>query len=211
MNKKERIKELADKFKKSWKDPGKKAGIKLLGYLIFFLIFILLAAISSSINSMNNTTSNQTTTTTTQVKEDKYIDKQKDLLKSKYTINYVINANGLEYKINGTINESVVEGYLESNDNIKKIILKENNLYEIKNEEEILLELDVNKNLISTDFIINLIKQNSALIEDKDFFEKYTYDIKELNIKIIVELDDENINQIYISENSDTYELNFDK
>lgn len=211
MNKKERIKELANKFKEAWKDPGKKAGIKLLGYLIFFLIFILLAAISSSINSMNNTTSNQTTTTTTQVKEDKYIDKQKDLLKSKYTINYVINANGLEYKINGTINEGVVEGYLESNDNIKKIILKENNLYEIKNEEEILLELDVNKNLISVDYIISLIKQNSALIEDKDFFEKYTYDIKDLNIKVIVELDDENINQIYISENSDTYELNFDK
>ena len=169
-NKKEQLKELYSKFKIAWADPRKKAGIKLLGYLIFFIILLLFASITSH---MNKYTSSNTKTTTTTTVQDKYNDKQKKLLTNKYSINYVININNIEYKINGTIENNIVNGYLETPIGIKKIVFKENNFYEINNEQEILLENELNKNLIDLEYIINLIKQNSAIISDKE--DKKTY------------------------------------
>lgn len=210
MNKHEKFKEFYEKLKEDWKNPRKKAGIKLLGYLIFFLIFILLGLISGGINSVNKKDNSHTTTTKTNIKEDKYKKKQEDLLTNKYAINYVININNIEYKINGTINNNYVEGYLEFEEDIKKIVIKEGNIFEIKNNEEILLELDIYKNLIDLKYIINLIKQNSALIEDNSISKKYTYNIND-NIKIIVETDEDIITKINISEESNVYSLSFDK
>ena len=141
-NKKEQIKELYSKFKIAWADPRKKAGIKLLGYLIFFIILLLFASITSH---MNKYTSSNTKTTTTTTVQDKYNDKQKKLLTNKYSINYVININNIEYKINGNIENNIINGYFETPNGIKNIIFKENNLYEINNEQETLLETEINK------------------------------------------------------------------
>lgn len=206
-NKKEQIKELYSKFKTAWSDPRKRAGIKLLGYLFFFIILFLFAAITSNINKYK-TTASQTTTTTITI--DKYNEKQKSLLTNKYSINYVININNIEYKINGTIENNIVNGYLETPIGIKKIVFKENNLYEINNEQEILLESELNKNLIDLEYIINLIKQNSAIISDKEDKKTYNYNIDNLGLNIIVTTNEENITQINITEATNTYILNFD-
>lgn len=206
-SKKEQIKELYSKFKVAWSDPRKRAGIKLLGYLLFFIILFLFAAITSNMNKYKTTTS-QTTTTTITI--DKYNEKQKSLLTNKYSINYVININNIEYKINGTIENNIVNGYLETPIGIKKIVFKENNLYEINNEQEILLESELNKNLIDLEYIINLIKQNSAIISDKEDKKTYNYNIDNLGLNIIVTTNEENITQINITEATNTYILNFD-
>ena len=56
-NKKDsKIKSFYNSLKEAWKDPRKKAGIKLLSYLIFFLILFLLAFITNQINKTNNNT-----------------------------------------------------------------------------------------------------------------------------------------------------------
>lgn len=206
-NKKEQIKELYSKFKTAWSDPRKRAGIKLLGYLFFFIILFLFAAITSNMNKYKTTTS-QTTKTTITI--DKYNEKQKSILTNKYSINYVININNIEYKINGTIENNIVNGYLETPTGIKKIVFKENNLYEINNEQEILLENELNKNLIDLEYIINLIKQNSAIISDKEDTKTYNYNIDNLGLNIIVTTNEENITQINITEATNTYILNFD-
>lgn len=206
-NKKEQVKEIYSKFKTAWADPRKKAGIKLLGYLIFFVILLLFAAITSNMNKYKTTTDKTTTTTSA---PDKYNDKQKDLLTNKYSINYVINMNNIEYKINGTIENNIVNGYFETPIGIKKIVFKENNLYEINNEQETLLESELNKNLIDLEYIINLIKQNSAIISDKEDTKTYTYKINDLGLNIIVTTNEENIIQINIAETTSTYILNFD-
>lgn len=206
-SKKEQIKELYSKFKIAWGDSRKRAGIKLLGYLFFFIILFLFAAITSNINKYKTTTS-QTTTTTITI--DKYNEKQKSLLTNKYSINYVININNIEYKINGTIENNIVNGYLEAPIGIKKIVFKENNLYEINNEQEILLESELNKNLIDLEYITNLIKQNSAIISDKEDKKTYNYNIDNLGLNIIVTTNEENITQINITEATNTYILNFD-
>lgn len=204
-NKKEQIKKIYSNIKTSWANPRKKAGIKLLGYLIFFIILFLFAAIASNINKYKTTTNKVTTTTTL---TDKYIDKQKSLLTNKYNINYIINVNNIEYKINGTINSNILNGYLETPTDIKKILFKDNNLYEINNQEEILLESELNNNLININYIINLIKQNSAIISDNKETKTYTYNIDNLNI--VVTTNEENIIKININELTNTYTLNFD-
>ena len=206
-NKKEQLKELYSKFKTAWADPRKKAGIKLLGYLIFFIILLLFASITSHMNKYTNSNTNPTTTTNIQ---DKYNDKQKKLLTNKYSINYVININNIEYKINGNIENNIINGYFETPNGIKKIIFKENNLYEINNEQEILLETEINKNLIDLEYILNLIKQNSAIISDKEDTKTYTYNIDTIGLNIIVATTEENISQINITETTNTYTLNFD-
>ena len=206
-NKKEQLKELYSKFKSAWADPRKKAGIKLLGYLIFFIILLLFASITSH---MNKYTSSNTKTTTTTTVQDKYNDKQKKLLTNKYSINYVININNIEYKINGNIENNIINGYFETPNGIKKIVFKENNLYEVNNEQEILLETEINKNLIDLEYILNLIKQNSAIISDKEETKTYTYNIDNLGLNIIVTTNEENISQINIKESINTYILNFD-
>ncbi len=206
-NKKEQLKELYSKFKTAWADPRKKAGIKLLGYLIFFIILLLFASITSHMNKYTNSNTNPTTTTNIQ---DKYNDKQKKLLTNKYSINYVININNIEYKINGNIENNIINGYFETPNGIKKIIFKENNLYEINNEQEILLETEINKNLIDLEYILNLIKQNSAIISDKEDTKTYTYNIDNIGLNIIVATTEENISQINITETTNTYTLNFD-
>lgn len=206
-SKKEQIKELYSKLKTAWSDPRKRAGIKLLGYLFFFIILFLFAAIASNMNKYKTTTS-QTTTTTITI--DKYNEKQKSLLTNKYSINYVININNIEYKINGTLENNIVNGYLETPIGIKKIVFKEKNLYEINNEQEILLESELNKNLIDLEYITNLIKQNSAIISDKEDTKTYNYNIDNLGLNIIVTTNEENITQINITETTNTYILNFD-
>ncbi len=206
-NKKEQLKELYSKFKIAWADPRKKAGIKLLGYLIFFIILLLFASITSH---MNKYTSSNTKTTTTTTVQDKYNDKQKKLLTNKYSINYVININNIEYKINDNIENNIINGYFETPNGIKKIVFKENNLYEVNNEQEILLESEINKNLIVLEYILNLIKQNSAIISDKEETKTYTYNIDNLGLNIIVNTNDENITQINIKESINAYILNFD-
>jgi len=205
-----KFKEYKEKFKETWANPQKKAGIKLMGYLLFFVVLFLLSAITSAINPPEKSSYNNKTTTTT-VKIDKYNEKQNELLSEKFNINYVIKINNKEYKKNGNINNNIIEGYLENGSNIKKIVFKDNNFYEIINEEEKILEIDINKDLINVKHIINLIKHSNVIKEDNGVTKKYNYDLNELNLTIIVETNEELITKIEITNDNNIYELNFDK
>jgi len=212
MNKKEnnidKLKELYSKYKEAKKDPRKRAGIKLLGYFIFFFILMLIASITSHMNNYESD-NNVTTTTTKPVLTDKYKDKQKDLLTNKYYINYVININSNDYKISGSLENNILSGYLKSSEGIKEIVIKDNNIYEIVNDVENILETEFNKEFVSLNYIINLIKQNSAIISDSDNIKTYTYDIKDI-AKFIVTTNEEMITEIKIEKDDSNYLLSFD-
>lgn len=210
-NKWGKIKVLYNKYKEAKKDPRKRAGLKLLGYFLFFLIFFLIAGISSNITKTQNKIYS-TTTTTTKV-YDKYIDKQNNLLENKYNISYLVKYNNIEYKINGILENGVINGYIEAADNIKKITIKNSNIYEINNETEIEINYDFNINYLDVEYIINQIKQTSALIEEKDGIKSYLYEIEKDNIKtnIYVKTSDTNILEIEIKDLENNYLLKFDK
>ena len=144
-----KVKELYNKYKEAKKDPRKRAGMKLLGYFIFFFIILLIAGISNNIKETNLNNVNKTTTTTTTKVVDKYVEKQNKLLINKYNVNYSIKYNDIEYKISGTIENNIVNGYLEEKSGIKKITIKENELYEISNDSETLLNVNFNKEYIN--------------------------------------------------------------
>ena len=202
------IKESYNKYKEMKKDPRKKAGLKLLGYLIFFIVLILLSIISNGLNK-NSVFTNNTTTTTSKVIVDKYVEKQNKLMEDKYFINYEITHNNINYKINGTIENNIVDGYLESIDVIKKIVIKNNNIFVIENGIESNLEVLFEVNYLNIENLINLVKQNSAFIQEKEDVKIYLYEIE--NKKIYITSGKEDIITIKIEDDLNVYILNFDK
>ena len=196
------------KFKEAWADPRKKAGIKLLGYLIFFIILFTIAGINSRTNNKDVTINNNE-----QTQADKYSDKQKDLINNKYTVNYVLKVGDTEYRVNGVLDSGAVTGYIEYSDTIKKIIINKGTIYEVKNDENTILETTINSSLLDLDYILDLIKKNQAIISVKDSGKEYSYRIATdelLNIKVLT--NDSIINRITIQTNEETeemYELNF--
>ena len=207
-----KLKTFYKNFKSAWAIPQKRAGIKLLAYFIFFIIFFLIAGIVNRISDTSKIYNENTTTTTKILKEDKYKDKQDKLINNKHNVNIVINVNNIEYKINGILENNLINGYLESNDTIKKVLIENNTLYEIKNNENIKLDLDINYNLLNIDYIIDLIKNTKTIIERNENSIIYYYTIQidgyDNNIKIYTNEND--IYRIDIFNDSSKYELNFD-
>jgi len=202
-----KFKELYNKYKEAKKDPIKKAGMKLLGYLIFFLILILVANITNEIEK-NNKPKTTTTTTTTKI-IDSYVEKQNDLLTKKYNVNYEIKYNEKEYKINGTIENNILKGYLEFDNNIDKIVLKNGLIYELNNDIENTLEVEFDIKNLNLKDIINTVKQSSAFIKEKDNIKTYLYELD--TKKIYIESIKEQIVSIKIEEENNIYTMNFDK
>lgn len=204
-NEKEKLnkfKELYNNYKEAKKDPVKKAGMKLLGYFIFFLILVLVANISSEFDKKNTQTTTKTTTTKI---IDSYVEKQKDLLTNKYNINYEIKCNDIIYKINGTLENNIINGYLEKESVIKKIIIKNNVIY----ENDIVLETEFKVDNLNLNNIINTIKQTSAFIKEKDNVKTYLYELDAK--KIYIECNEEQIVSIKVEEDNNVYTMNFDK
>ena len=86
-------------------------------------------------------------------------------------------------------------------------------MYEIVDSNEVLLESVINVNLFDFNNLFNNLKNNNALIENKNNNKDYTYQINDngriLNVKIYT-----NENSIYKVEyliDSDEYVIDFDK
>lgn len=210
-NKKDsKIKSFYNYLKEAWKDPRKKAGIKLLSYLIFFIILFLLAFITNQINKTNNNINKEQDKTTKVT--DTYINKLNSLLTDKYNIEYTLNNEEKVLKIDGVLNDNQINGYLEYNNTIKKIIIKDNNVYEIVNDVENIINLDYDISLLNLNDLITLLKSNSPIKEVKDNIGKYTYNViyKDISLNIVVSMEDY-IKEIDITNETLKYNLIFDK
>lgn len=204
------IKSFYNSLKEAWKDPRKKAGIKLLSYFIFFIILFLLAFITNQINKTNNNINKEPDKTTKVT--DTYINKLNSLLTNKYNIEYTLNNEEKVLKINGVLNNNQINGYLEYDNTIKKIVIKENNIYEIVNDVENIINLDYDISLLNLNNLITLLKSNSPIKEVKDNISKYTYNVtyKDLSLNIVVSME-EYIKKIDITNETLKYYLIFDK
>ncbi len=210
-NKKDsKIKSFYNSLKEAWKDPRKKAGIKLLSYFIFFIILFLLAFITNQINKTNNNINKEPDKTTKVT--DTYINKLNSLLTDKYNIEYTLNNEEKVLKIDGVLNNNQINGYLEYDNTIKKIVIKDNNIYEIVNDVENIINLDYDISLLNLNNLITLLKSNSPIKEVKDNISKYTYNViyKDISLNIIVSMEDY-IKEIDITNETLKYYLIFDK
>ena len=206
-----KFKEYLQKFKEAWAIPQKRAGIKLLSYLVFFIIFFIIVAVVNNVDSFNYKKKNTKDNETLIIK--KYKEKQTKLITDKQNINYKINIGDTEYSINGVLENNIVNGYLETVDLIKKIIIDNNKIYELKNGEQIELKTDIDLNLIDINNIINEIKEGTFIKNQEDNMINYFYTInmneKEVTIKIYT--NEDSIYKIEINTETDKYTLNFDK
>lgn len=210
-NKKDsKIKNFYNSLKEAWKDPRKKAGIKLLSYFIFFIILFLLAFITNQINKTNNNINKEQDKTTKVV--DTYINKLNSLLTDKYNIEYTLNNEEKILKIDGILNNNQINGYLEYDNTIKKIVIKDNNIYEIVNDVENIINLDYDISFLNLNDLITLLKSNSPIKEVKDNISKYTYNViyKDISLNIVVSMEDY-IKEIDITNETLKYNLIFDK
>lgn len=212
-NKSNKFKDFIRWFKESWAIPRKRAGLKLLGYLLFFIIFFIIAGIGSR-NDYNNIQNNLSTTTTTTTTEDTeaYFYKQKLLLENKHYVNYEITIGEESYKINGSLEDAVLDGYLETNEGIKKIKLENSILYEVGEVENTVLETNINLYFIDIQNIISKIRSSRAYIEKKEDAKTYTYNLSINNISCVFKVytNENNIYKIEINSDNYSYNLNFD-
>lgn len=215
-NKKEeknnKYKELYLKFKEAWKVPRKRAGIKLLGYLIFFFIFAIMVRVTSSIE-LSDVDKNTTKKEVIKENLESFREKQNNLLDNNHNINYEINIGDLVYKINGDLKEQIIEGYLESNEGIKKVILKDNLLYDVTTGVDVVVDLGIEMSKLDINYLVNIMKTNDAYIENKDNIKTYQYaiNINDNENTMVVYTNEKNIEKIVITDLSSEYILIFDK
>ena len=170
--------------------PGFKIIIKLGIYFIFILVFLLVISIAN--HGKNDEIVDKSTTTKVEENLSKnYKDYISDLSNIKKE---VVSIN--EYKLNLDIGENIT-GYLETNDTIKKIIIKDNQLYEIINNEEI-LNSEFNDIDLTYLNVLNvqkyLLNSKSVKIEENNLIT-YKYD----NLEVII--NNEKIEKIKINDN----------
>lgn len=215
-NKKEeknnKYKELYLKFKEAWKVPRKRAGIKLLGYLIFFFIFAIMVRVTSSIE-LSDVDKNTTKKEVIKENLESFREKQNSLLDNNHNINYEINIGDLVYKINGDLKDHIIEGYLESNEGIKKVILKDNLLYDVTTGVDVVVDLGIEMSKLDINYLVNIMKTNDAYIEETDNIKTYQYaiNINDNENTMVVYTNEKNIEKIVITDLSSEYILIFDK
>lgn len=203
-----KLKDYYKKFKELWKIPRYKAIIKLALYGIMFLMIIIMANLYSDTNNYNNEEE--------QTKSYAEIIKVHDL--ENVEINYNLKINNYIYKLEGKIENNILSGYLDNNTEIKKIIIKENTIYEIKKNEEIVNEEInniINAKLIIPKNIIDIVKNSSVYINKGSEETTYTFEITDNNIKyeVVITIIEEKITNIEVSNEEIEYNMlvNFDK
>lgn len=207
MKKKIKFKEYYKKLKELWEIPKYRALIKLSLYGIMFIFIIVLANVYQETNKMDETE---------QTKSYTEIINALDL--TNCDIKYKINTSINNYTLEGKIENNILSGYLDNNTEIKKIIIKENTIYEIKNNEELVNEEInniINAKLIIPKNIIDIVKNSSAYINKGSEETTYTFEITDNNIKyeVVITIIEEKITNIEVSNEEIEYNMlvNFDK
>lgn len=148
--------------------PGLRIVLKLGFYIIFIIIFVLVIMISNY-SKKNDEVEKSTTTTKEVVESKKYRDMISDLSNTKKEL-VIIN----DIKINLDISANIT-GYLEMNDTIKKVIFKDNKLYEIIDGNEVLNETLTDPSFIDINNVVTYLFNNKSirLVEENDTLYKY--------------------------------------
>jgi len=199
-------------LKEMWKDPQKKAIIKLGLWFFFFafvFLFLTVASLFNHNNSKNNDTSdNNKKTEVVEANIPKMLEK---LIDSDYGFEIkIINQNIIE-NISGTVKSKITTGYYENNNNILKFSYHDQNYYQIIDNNEVLnnelLNEEYRKN-IDLHSILEIIKNYEMTNETLKENNEYIYNISD-NYVIKISPNQNNIDKINITNNDVSYEMKF--
>lgn len=199
-------------LKEMWKDPQKKAIIKL-GLWFFFFAFVFLFLTVASLFNHNNSKNNDTSDNNkkTEVVEANITKMLEKLIDSDYGFEIkIINQNIIE-NISGTVKSKITTGYYENNNNLLKFSYHDQNYYQIIDNNEVLnnelLNEDYRKN-IDLPSILEIIKNYEMTNETLKENNEYIYNISD-NYVIKISTNQNNIDKINIINNDVSYEMKF--
>lgn len=166
-NNEEKMENFLDVLIRNYKTvPGVKIVLKLALYFIFIIIFVIVISVSNYSKKDNN---NTLTTTTTETISKNYYDIINNLSLSKKEI-VIIG----DIKLNLDIDETI-SGYEEQSSEIKKVIIKDNKIYEINNGIETLSNLIDDASYLNPTELIKYLLNNKSIKTTENNNNIYKY------------------------------------
>jgi len=190
--------------------PGFDSLYKLILWFIFIFLLLILFAIFGRTD--NNNQQQQTTTVPANAISYKSLLDERMKDGSSYTINIKDNDN--KYKLDGTIKGDTIEGVLESVDSTDKFIIKNEEYYIVKfDEEKLVNDLSLNIGVINLKTLIKTLESNKSLktVDQDTNIINYKYNITINNIayEINSKIEDKKVSRIDIKNETTSYEITF--
>lgn len=192
-NNEEKMENFLDVLIRNYKTvPGVKILTKLFLYFIFIITFITIISISNYSKKAASDTSTTTTTTETISKNYYDIINNLSLLKKEIVIIGDI-------KLNLDIDETI-SGYEEQSSEIKKVIIKDNKIYEINNGIETLSNLIDDASYLNPTELIKYLLNNKSIKTTENNNNIYKYN------DLTVYVENEKITKVVFNNG---YEINY--
>lgn len=191
-NNEEKMENFLDVLIRNYKTvPGVKIVLKLALYFIFIIIFVIVISVSNYSKKDNNNT--LTTTTTETISKNYY-----DIINNLSLLKKEIVIIG-DIKLNLDINETI-SGYEEQSSEIKKVIIKDNKIYEINNGIETLSNLIDDASYLNPTELIKYLLNNKSIKTTENNNNIYKYN------DLTVYVENEKITKVVFNNG---YEINY--
>lgn len=191
-NNEEKMENFLDVLIRNYKTvPGVKIVLKLALYFIFIIIFVIVISVSNYSKKDNNNT--LTTTTTETISKNYY-----DIINNLSLLKKEIVIIG-DIKLNLDIDETI-SGYEEQSSDIKKVIIKDNKIYEINNEIETLCNLIDDASYLNPTELIKYLLNNKSIKTTENNNNIYKYN------DLTVYVENEKITKVVFNNG---YEINY--
>jgi len=191
-NNEEKMENFLDVLIRNYKTvPGVKIVLKLALYFIFIIIFVIVISVSNYSKKDNNNT--LTTTTTETISKNYY-----DIINNLSLLKKEIVIIG-DIKLNLDIDETI-SGYEEQSSEIKKVIIKDNKIYEINNGIETLSNLIDDASYLNPTELIKYLLNNKSIKTTENNNNIYKYN------DLIVYVENEKITKVVFNNG---YEINY--
>lgn len=191
-NNEEKMENFLDVLIRNYKTvPGVKIVLKLALYFIFIIIFVIVISVSNYSKKDNNNT--LTTTTTETISKNYY-----DIINNLSLLKKEIVIIG-DIKLNLDIDETI-SGYEEQSSEIKKVIIKDNKIYEINNGIETLSNLIDDASYLNPTELIKYLLNNKSIKTTENNNNIYKYN------DLTVYVENEKITKVVFN---NEYEINY--
>lgn len=210
----ERYENYFEVFMRNYRNvPGFKALMKIVLFFVLVSIMMLITYLGKSSERELKSTTTTTTTKVTDVNENSvvnYKDALEILMKNNHEVSMVIQNNDTKYQINYSIQDNIIDGYLETiagthHFKIQNDIVYEINLNEEKENPNLLNEFNIN--YFDTTKLINSLKNEIATKQLNNDKMIYHYIIDSINYYVI--LDNNQINNIQIKTDKYEYDISY--
>ena len=189
--------------------PGYDSFYKLVLWSIFILVILILIFVYGRTPVEIVPAGNKTTLPANAFSYKELLENRiKD--DSKYIVN--VNNNETKTRLEATIKEGKVEGYLETETSTDKIVIKDNEIYKIKFDNEELIEsFDLNIGVLNLITLIKTLENNKSLKTIDGNVINYQYDItiNEINYTIDTKVEDKAISTIEVKNENSKYTIVF--